>query len=202
MAKSKNVKHKRPAKQKQPKPKPIAISGHKLYNKSGHLITSRPYGTPARQSVLFAFAFLSFMVIMSFGVLYTTPLSPAVWATITFFAGLLILLLIQEENIFPSLCKEKKIWAVCAWFLAFMIAPYVAMNVSYFSFPLFLIVITFFIILIPIITRIVIPEDKWVEVKENVKDKVLHPVPSKKKGKKNKNNGLTGINRKRKIYRR
>lgn len=205
MAKKKSSNQKSTTRKSTNKPKPIKISGHQFWSKSGHLITSRPYGSAGRFTVLLGFVFLLFMVLMSVGVLYQTPLNPVVWATIAFFGGLLVLLLIEEKNIFPALCREKLIWAVCAWFIVFMLAPYIAMNISYFSFPIFIIIIVFFIILVPIVARIAVPENKWVEVKENVKYKVTHPrTIGKKEVKKTKKstNGLTGINRKRKIYRR
>jgi hypothetical protein len=202
MPKVKNIKRKRSNVKDSRKPKPISISGHNLWNKSGHLITSRPYGSNGRLIVLFATAFLLLMVLMSFGAVITVPANPAVWATLVFFGGLLILLLANEENIFPVLPKEKKIWAICAWFIAFMVSPYLILNVSAFNFPLFVILIIFLVLLTPIVVRIVLPESQWSSFKSNVKSKT-----KLNKGKKNKTdskskNKLSGVNRNRKIYRK
>ena len=199
MSKRKKIDKKRSVKQK-----PITLSGHVLFKKSGHLITSRPYGSPGRYVILFCAVFFLLMILTSVSVLYTTPLNPAVWATLVFFTGLLLLLLIYENNVFPVLCKEKLIWALCAWFIVFFITPYMIMNISYFSFPLFLLTIIFVLALVPIIARIAVPENRWIEIKHKTKDKILHPR-SKQKAKKpvkRISDGLTGTNKKRKIYRR
>lgn len=202
MPKKKNVNRKRSNLKSPRRPKPISISGHTIWNQSGHLITSRPYGSNGRILILAAAAFLLLMVLMSFGAVITVPANPAVWATLVFFGGLLIILIMNEENIFPVLPKEKKLWAICAWFIAFMVSPYIILNMSVFNFPLFVILIIFLVLLTPIVVRIVLPESQWYSFKSSVKDKVKIKRTKKNEKDSKVKDKLSGVNRNRKIYRK
>jgi len=200
MPKKKSVDRKRSNK-KVPE-KRIALSGHTFWQSSGHFITSRTYGTNGRTVVLLIATFLLLMLLMSFSAIFSAPSNPAVWATMIFFGGLLLLLLTYEDNIFPNLRREKKIYAIVAWFLAFMVSPYIIMYATTFNFTVFVIIIIFLVFLTPILVRILLPEAQWEGYKNSLKSKVNISRKIKETKSKKKNSELKGVNRKRKIYRR
>ena len=171
---------------------------------SGHLITSRQSGSSSRIFVLSAFIFLLLMTLMSVYALYLLPASPTMWSTFVFFAGLLGFLLMYEDNVFPNLGREKIIYFIASWFLAFLVVPYIILSFTQFNIAIFLMVVIFLIFLVPLLVRVILTQTQWLDFKSKTKDSVKTGIKKLKPGGKGKivKGKLTGQNRKRKIYRR
>jgi hypothetical protein len=171
---------------------------------SGHLITSRPPGSSGRIFVLLSFAFLALMTLMSVYALTINPTSPGFWATFVFFAGLLAFLLLHEDNALPALDREKIIYFISSWFLAFLVVPYLILQVTSFNFAMFLVIIILLIMLIPLLTRLILTQTQWLDFKQKTKASVKTNISKLRPSTKRKviNGRLTGQNRRRKIYRR
>ena len=170
---------------------------------SSHLITSRPYNSSGRWLVILSFAFLSLMSLMSVYALTLAPASPAFWSTFIFFFGLLIFLLMYEQNVFPDLEREKVLYFIASWFLAWLVVPYIVISFTNFNIAIFLLVIIFLIFLVPLSVRVVLSQTQWLDFKQKTKDSVKGNLSKLRSGKKKIVKGkLTGQNRRRKIYRR
>ena len=167
--------------------------------RSGHIITSRQYGTSARTTVLITAFFLFIFTIMSIYAVTLAPISPGAWAMLVFFGGLTLVLLAYEKNVFPDIGPNKIISLLGAWFLAFLAVPFLISLVQVFQLGVLILVIIFLLPLSLLAMRLILPDARWQDSKDNIKSK-LH-IRSKKVVKKAVIS-VKGANRKRKIYRR
>jgi hypothetical protein len=183
----------------------IELSGHTFVNKSGHLLTSRPYGSGSRMGILLILVFLLLMTLMSVYAIVSSPFNPAVWATLVFFSGLLTIAIMNEDNIFPKIPSKKRVWAIATWFIAFLITPYIVVMMETFNFTFFIVILIFLVFLVPVVVKLILPPEESLsrKISDKVKEKVNDvKKTSQKKKKTRKSNELKGVNRKRKIYRR
>ena len=177
----------------------VAFIGNE--KKSGHLLTSRPYGSASRFAVLIAYFFLFIFAVMSIYAIAIAPSNAGSWGTFVLFFGVLLILLTHENNVFPDIGKRLP-HGVVAIILAFLSIPFFAATFNNFNFVTMIIGIVFLIPLLLVFYIMATPEEIWKKKKTEFKEKF------KKKGKsgtdkvKKKVTGLRGKNRKRKIYRR
>jgi hypothetical protein len=116
-----------------------------------------------------------------------------------FFGGLTLVLLGYEKNVFPDIGHNKLIAILAAWFLAFLAVPFLVSLVQVFQLGVLIIALIFLLPLSLLAMRIILPDERWQDGKENIKSK-LHIGP--KKVAKRAAITVKGANRKRKIYRR
>jgi hypothetical protein len=167
--------------------------------RSGHILTSRPYGTSSRTTILVAAFFLLAFTLMSIYAVILAPLAPGAWDMLIFFGGLTLVLLGYEKNVFPDIGPNKIVALLAAWFLAFLAVPFLISLIQVFQLGVLIIALIFLLPLSLLAMRLILPDERWQDSKDNFKSK-LH-IGSKKVVKKAAI-GVKGANRKRKIYRR
>lgn len=150
--------------------------------KSTHVLTSREKGGQ-RLLVLFGVAILILFTLCSVYAVTQVPLSPAGWAMLVFFSGLLILILMHEENMFPALEWRKTPFAVVAWFFWWIFIAMIASFLITMNLGHFVMAVLFGLIALLSTGYVVTPEKKWGNFKEKVKDKTTRKVSKKVKSK-------------------
>jgi len=163
--------------------------------KSTHIITSRDKGAQ-RVLVLLGVGISLLLILCSIYAVTQVPLSPAGWAMVVFFAGLLVLLLTYEDNVMPDLDLKKMPFAGVAWFFSWI---FVAMLVSFLitmNLGHLIMAALFGFITLMCTSYVATPEKKWGNFKEKVKDKTTRKVSTKVKSKL-KRNSKTGKKKRR-----
>ena len=150
-------------------------------------------------TVLVAAFFLLIFTIMSIYAISLAPIAPGSWAMLVFFGGLTLVLLAYEKNVFPDIGPNKIVYLLAAWFLAFLAVPFLVSLFQVFQFGALIIALIFLLPLALLAMRLIMPDQRWQDSKDNFKSK-LH-IRSKKVVKKAAIS-VKGVNRKRKIYRR
>ena len=139
-----------------PKKIKVRIRG-KQSTSSGHLITSRQ--DSGRYFVLISVIFLFMMTMMSVYAVCQAPASPGFWSVFVFFFGLLAFILLYEENVFPKIDREKIVYFISTWILAWLIiVPYFIISAVQFNFGIFILVLVFLAILTPLVVRLILTQ--------------------------------------------
>ena len=120
--------------------------------------------------------------------IFMVPDNPAAWSMAAFFLIGLILLVFNEENVFPNLPHKKRPYAVVTWFfawifVAFLAAFLITMNLSYLG-----LAVIFGVIVGLGGGFVVLSEARWTKAKTTVKSKtggaIKRKVKKTKTGKK------------------
>jgi len=165
----------------------------------GNLITSREQGSASRLAILLIVGFMAIMLVASAFSVVQSYDNPAAWATFVFFVGLLGFVLFNEENVFPSLDRQRFVYAVGAWFLTFLTIPYIIVLINKFNFAIMVMVSVLLVIQFPLYMRLLTTDEKWNFFKGNVSKKVKTGVSATfKSGKKPRKKP----NKNRKIHRK
>lgn len=106
-------------------------------NRSTHLLTARSKGTADRFLMLFAiFIFTVFGLCSAYAIILTSGSNAAAWSMAAFFWGGLLLMLVFEDNTFPSLDRKSFAFGAITWFfvwifVAFLVSFLITMNLAH-----------------------------------------------------------------------
>lgn len=103
---------------------------------STHLLTSRKKGADRLIVELAFFILVVFGLCSAYAIVLTSGSNPAAWSMAAFFWGGLVLLLIFEDNAFPSLDRRSFVFGAITWFfcwifVAFLVSFLVTMNLAH-----------------------------------------------------------------------
>jgi len=130
--------------------------------------------------IYIALMFCAVMVAMSIYNIVYNVLNAAAWAMLIFFAYLMTGILLYEENIFPTLPKQKWPSFMVSWAAMFFGVPILVSFITSMD-PALLFVAAIFIIPALVATfHIIVPEKQWVLLKKGISKKIPHKKKKRK----------------------